>query len=261
MGMIQNLPNMAMQSIMNRQQLRFAQKMYDRQRTDALSDWKMQNEYNAPNSQMERLKAAGLNPNLVYGNGADAQSNQAVRSSDAPTYRPEMQPFPQHHYGMDVDNYQDMRVKEAQYSNMQLQGDSLKADIAYKQTMTANALKEGSKRDIDLGYQEDFKQGMYAQLMENIKARKYQTDYLLQQYDLLSKTKATTVAKAWEELTAQRLRNTKTEAETKYIEQMTMTSEIQMRLDQLEKDLREAGGSFKDPLWQRKLVEIFNDLF
>lgn len=32
--------------------------------------WKMQNEYNKPINQMERLKEAGLNPNLVYSNGA-----------------------------------------------------------------------------------------------------------------------------------------------------------------------------------------------
>lgn len=32
--------------------------------------WHMQNAYNLPSAQMERLRAAGLNPNLVYGNGS-----------------------------------------------------------------------------------------------------------------------------------------------------------------------------------------------
>lgn len=32
--------------------------------------WNMANEYNSPTAQMERLKAANLNPNLVYGNGS-----------------------------------------------------------------------------------------------------------------------------------------------------------------------------------------------
>lgn len=31
--------------------------------------WNMQNEYNTPQKQMERLRAAGMNPNLVYGGG------------------------------------------------------------------------------------------------------------------------------------------------------------------------------------------------
>lgn len=40
-------------------------------------------EYNTPANQMARLKAAGLNPNLVYGNGADAQFNGEVSPSGA----------------------------------------------------------------------------------------------------------------------------------------------------------------------------------
>lgn len=44
-----------------------------RARQWALEDYAMQNEYNSPKAQMARLKEAGLNPHLVYGNGADAQ--------------------------------------------------------------------------------------------------------------------------------------------------------------------------------------------
>lgn len=36
--------------------------------------WKKQAEYNSPVKQMERLKLAGLNPNLVYGNGSVANT-------------------------------------------------------------------------------------------------------------------------------------------------------------------------------------------
>lgn len=36
----------------------------------AVENWNRENAYNTPKSQMERLKAAGLNPNLVYGSGA-----------------------------------------------------------------------------------------------------------------------------------------------------------------------------------------------
>ena len=40
-------------------------------------------EYNTPANQMARLKAAGLNPNLVYGNGANAQFQGSVSPSGA----------------------------------------------------------------------------------------------------------------------------------------------------------------------------------
>lgn len=48
--------------------------MYELQKNDAISFWNMQNEYNSPAQQMKRLSDAGLNPMLVYGNGADNTS-------------------------------------------------------------------------------------------------------------------------------------------------------------------------------------------
>ena len=48
---------------------------YDRQLADEayqrdVAMWNMQNAYNAPSAQMQRLQKAGLNPNLVYGSGS-----------------------------------------------------------------------------------------------------------------------------------------------------------------------------------------------
>lgn len=43
--------------------------------------WNRQNEYNTPTAQMQRLQAAGLNPNLVYGNGGATNT-----ATGAPTY-------------------------------------------------------------------------------------------------------------------------------------------------------------------------------
>ena len=36
----------------------------------AVENWRRENAYNTPAMQMARLKAAGLNPDLMYGNGA-----------------------------------------------------------------------------------------------------------------------------------------------------------------------------------------------
>lgn len=47
--------------------------------------WNLNNEYNTPAKQMERYKAAGLNPNLIYGNGSSSAGNS---SSPAAGYNP-----------------------------------------------------------------------------------------------------------------------------------------------------------------------------
>lgn len=53
-----------------------AKKDYERMRKDSLSDFHMANAYNSPAEQMNRLREAGLNPNLVYGKGADMAAVQ-----------------------------------------------------------------------------------------------------------------------------------------------------------------------------------------
>lgn len=55
----------------NRKTRQHNEKMYNQQVSDNVRLWTMQNEYNSPAAQMQRLKDAGLNPNLVYGKGAD----------------------------------------------------------------------------------------------------------------------------------------------------------------------------------------------
>lgn len=57
---------MSSQNSANQQNMELAKYSFDRN----IDMWNMQNEYNLPINQMERLRAAGLNPNLVYGNGS-----------------------------------------------------------------------------------------------------------------------------------------------------------------------------------------------
>lgn len=47
---------------------------YEREQRDYLNNWNLQNQYDAPSAQMERLKAAGLNPNLALGSMTDSGS-------------------------------------------------------------------------------------------------------------------------------------------------------------------------------------------
>ena len=48
--------------------------------------WNMQNAYNTPKAQMERLQAAGLNPNLIYGSNANTGVAGSIAPSKAAPY-------------------------------------------------------------------------------------------------------------------------------------------------------------------------------
>lgn len=80
--------------------------------------WKMQNEYNSPKAQMARLAEAGLNPNLIYGNGSASTGN----AESAPQYQaPTMHPYT---------NFGDFGVSQA--ANLYLNSLNASADVKLK---------------------------------------------------------------------------------------------------------------------------------
>lgn len=54
----------------------------------SLQMWQRNNEYNSPQAQMARLRAAGINPALAYSNGMDNTSSAVAETADAPTMKP-----------------------------------------------------------------------------------------------------------------------------------------------------------------------------
>ena len=92
--------------------------------------WNMQNEYNHPLAQMQRLKDAGLNPNMIYGTSPSSAVGNAG-SQVAPAKAP----------GYNIDNpvpaFFDTQVKQAQTSNIEADA-LLKAAQAMKVGKDAN---------------------------------------------------------------------------------------------------------------------------
>jgi len=87
--------------------------------------WAENNAYNSPEQQMERLKKAGLNPNMVYGSGTVAgNSSTATPKYNAPTedytrIQPMVNPMAM------LQAYQDMELKKAQTDNVKAQTNNL----------------------------------------------------------------------------------------------------------------------------------------
>lgn len=87
------MPFQAMASVFNTKQTNEARKReselaYKR----SIEDWRRQNKYNDPSAQMARLKAAGLNPNMIYGSGTAAATGSGAPASP-PKYSPADQEY------------------------------------------------------------------------------------------------------------------------------------------------------------------------
>lgn len=120
----------------NEQDRAHAIAMYERQRADNLADWTRQNEYNSPEQQMERLRQAGLNPNLVYGKGADNtatainKSNYQENKLQAPTMDFSFQNA--------ISQYQQVNMQKVQTDNLIKQQELLQQDIAMRKAQEEN---------------------------------------------------------------------------------------------------------------------------
>lgn len=84
-----------------------------------LEMWNRMNEYNDPSQQMARLKAAGLNPNLVYGSGGATTQAAQMPKFNAPTAALNTQPLVD--LPSTIAMFQDMQIKNQQLSNMKTQ--------------------------------------------------------------------------------------------------------------------------------------------
>ncbi|WNK13137.1 MAG: DNA pilot protein [Microvirus sp.] len=111
-GLVGGLISSITQGAVNRKARQFATDTYNKQRKDAIADRDYANQYNSPQAAMARYKAAGLNPNLIY--GMKPEPSQAVRSSSLGSYAPPPSPD----YGKPIStafgNYQNARQQSVQ---------------------------------------------------------------------------------------------------------------------------------------------------
>lgn len=87
------------------EQMQRNQQAYD------LDMWNKSNAYNTPQAQMERYKAAGLNPNLIYGSGSASAGNAGPIKTESPAYY-HAPPISLPDVGAIVNQYADYQIKQ-----------------------------------------------------------------------------------------------------------------------------------------------------
>ena len=175
--------NALSQGSLNRKTRQWNEAMYQKQRTDALSDWARTNEYNAPLQQMARLKEAGLSPHLIYGGGANSIS-QPVRSTDTKSWSPNA---PQIDGGQIVSQYFGVQQQQnaLQIQEQQIQG--LKLDNEYKEKSLGDRLNTPGLTNERIKEQT-------TKFMNDIRLSKNQQDLFGPKYQLIEEQTANLIA-------------------------------------------------------------------
>lgn len=141
----------------NKAQMKLAE--YEWQKN--LEMWNLQNEYNSPVRQLERIKAAGLNPNLVYGGNSVGNS-----SGEAPRYNaPQLKAYTDFSgvgnaatTAMNVAlAYRDLDMKDEQKRLLSYQADAMQQESLKKMQETANEYWKTARTKFDLDLATDLR--------------------------------------------------------------------------------------------------------
>ena len=124
--------------------------------------WQEQNAYNTPSAQMERLAAAGLNPNLVYGSGS-VVGNAAERAPSSATadlnYNYAALQLPQAIQVLNM--FQDFRQKQAAINQTEVVTQKILTDAslnAWKQRLLESDVQFKNESMLDRIIYEHYKQ-------------------------------------------------------------------------------------------------------
>jgi len=253
-------------AIANKKARKWQLQDYAMQRRDALADWQMMNQYNTPAAQMQRLKEAGLNPNLVYGNGADAQSGP-IRSVDTKTVVPQPQSFD---LGSIMGSYFDTQIKQAQV-------DALKAKTTVDETRSALIAQQSAAtllgiRRGELKYKQDqelydisveFAKERLKNLAQDTKNkgqvfRKLEADitYTIDQNTRNWQLQKPRVAQAAQEVLLTIARKNNVNVSTDLLNKQIQIAEQELRSKTKQAEIWERGQNPNDPAWQRLLLEL-----
>lgn len=158
-------------SIINNIGQRRAQKLANEQN---VKYWNLQNDYNSPTAQMQRLRSAGMNPAMMYGQSASGATGAA--SSIAPS---KAAPRENALSGQNLSMFSQIANTEAQTDNLRRQNTVLIQEAALKAAQTANETFKGRSSKISAELAEELKQTSLETARENlglIQARQTETE-------------------------------------------------------------------------------------
>lgn len=237
----------------NKKTREWNEKMYAQQRADAMQDWKTQNEYNHPSEQMARLRQAGLNPNLVYGKGADNTAS-AVRSSSTPSWNPQV---PEHRE-MSLMSHYDVQMKQAQIDNLRVQNTVATQEAILKAASTANLGANTAKTQFDLTMAQDLKETSLEAAKENLRKLTTGIDIDLEKNEREAASNSSSLREAAERILNMRSQRANDSQQRDHIKQQIENLKTDNRLKELDEQLKKQGIQPTDNLFYRVLGRILN---
>jgi len=256
--------NALVTSNLNKKNRKFAEHMYNKQYQDNIALWQLQNEYNMPSAQMERFKAAGLNPNLIYGQTNEGGSIQSADFKQPDTRVPEWGDVA---FGAStaIETYYNTQMKQAQVDNLREQNSILKQEAALREIQknraafdlgleselrdTSADFRREKLRETKVGimreYNKDFREGV--QSSSNYQEAMSRLETAMEQRSLMRLSKAKTRAEIDKIL-----------LESQNVKQQFKMLQSETAIKQFDAELAKKGVRSTDALPYRLLMELYD---
>lgn len=257
--------NFALNQIQSHESRKWSEQMYQRQYDDNIKFWNMQNEYNSPEMQMQRLRSANLNPNLVYGNGSAANTSGPIKSPEV--QKPNFDFTPNTSIASNANNALQgmlmMETRELQNDNLRVQNENMLLDGQIKETLAKSTLTDWERKQFDLDYLRKIEstniqttEAKLDQLKAGTTQTRTNTDLSIRKDAREAVALATSVEDAAVRWSESRQRVAQSKDEQQRIRRSTELLMEQIQKESLENDLRREGLNPNDPAWQRVVMRL-----
>jgi hypothetical protein len=233
----------------NKKSRQFSRETYAKTKADNIQFWNMQNEYNSPEKQMERLKAAGLNPNMVYDKGGAIQAAGNIASPDVQGGQFRTPDFSQ--ISNPIQGYFDTKIKQAQYDNLLAANTTMQQEAVLK---AAQALGETSRTKgqtiANALAETNFNYSVEGARLANEQTRA-NTNFTLDSNARAQVMQGKSLELIAEDILLRRQQTANTAAERANIRQQLENMKKDGQLKDFDINLRKMGINPTDPTWMR----------
>lgn len=267
LGYKSNNKNIKFQQEQNALNRQMENERYWLQRRHALKDWATENAYNSPVEQMNRLRQAGLNPNLVYGKGADATAG-SIRSSgfdkisaEAPHNDPSWIRGISEMGGNISDSFQriyDLKAKQAQIDNVNQNTALQQQEQIFKQAGTAKTLQDTARSKFDLQQANELKDSVIQQAKLNNEKTRADITYTLDQNQRQALANTKNVQLTAEKIITEKIAHSKDQAQIDVLKAQLDNIRQSTQIQSYESQLTEMGIYKADPWYFRALMNLVN---
>lgn len=269
-GLLGGALNAWSQANQNKKSEQFSREMFALQNQTNLQNWRMQNEYNSPQAQMKRFQEAGLNPNLMYGQG---NSGPAPSVPTADVQNPQ---FRSPEWGNAISSgglgyinaIYDLDIKQAQIDNLKAQNSVIHQDALLKAAQTGYTGTNDQRARFGLDFETEMRGVSADARREQLRQTKTSTDVLLNRDAREAALNSSSVMEAAERMLT--MREQRRGFSLDRSNKAASTAQIRKQIELMDKDgltkdldnaLRKKGINPQDPMWARLVGRFLEDTF